>query len=353
MALHTKGDRKVTRRRFISLIGAGIAFATLAGCGQSDTGESDPNAGTTAVSTKGLTRLSAKLVLDWTPNTNHTGLYVAQENGYFLAENLDLEIIEPAEGGGPQVVGAGKAEFGIGFQEFLTPARLEGIPVISVAAIIQHNTSGFASHADRGITRPKDFAGRKYGGWGSPLELEILKTMMEADGANPDTVEMLDAGAADFLTIIQRDVDLYWIFFGCQGIQAELEGIEINTVFLRDWGVPDYYTPLLMTNESLVEKQPDTVAAAVEAIAKGYEFAIENPQQAAEILTMSVPEADAKLVQRSQEWLSPRYKSDADQWGYQASEVWQRMSEWMVERRLVGKLLDWEAAFTNKFLPGN
>ena len=261
----------MTRRRFLAFMGAGAAMAALAGCEDS---------GGRAVAK----RTSAKLMLDWVPNTNHTGLYVARENGYFEDENLDFEIIEPAEGGGPQVVGAGKVEFGIGFQEFMTPARLEGIPVVSIAAIIQHNTSGFASHADRGITRPRDFEGKTYGGFGSPLELAFLRTMMEADGADPESLKTVDAGAADFLTIIQRDVDLYWIFFAWQGVKAGLEGIDINTVFLRDWGVPDYYTPLLMTNESLIENSPDVVAGAVAAIARGYEFAIEKPADAAEIL---------------------------------------------------------------------
>ena len=329
----------MTRRRFIALMGSGAAMAALAACG--DSGSS----GATA------RRTSARLMLDWVPNTNHTGLYVARENGYFVDENLDFEIIEPAEGGVPQVVGAGNVEFGIGFQEFMTPARVAGIPVVSVAAIIQHNTSGFASHADRAITRPRDFAGKTYGGFGSPLELAILKTMMQADGADPDSVDMVDAGAADFLTIIQRDVDLYWIFFGWQGIKAQLEGIEINTVFLKDWGVPDYYTPLLMTNESSIEKIPDTVAGAVSAIARGYDFASENPAEAAEILVTSAPETDTELVASSQDWLSPQYISDAPQWGYQAPEIWRRMSEWMVERELVEKLIDWEAAFTNEFLP--
>ena len=328
----------MTRRRFLALMGVGAALAALAGCEES---------GGRSVAK----RTSAKLMLDWVPNTNHTGLYVARENGYFEDENLDFEIIEPAEGGGPQVVGAGKVEFGIGFQEFMTPARLEGIPVVSIAAIIQHNTSGFASHADRAITRPRDFEGKTYGGFGSPLELAFLRTMMEADGADPESLKTVDAGAADFLTIIQRDVDLYWIFFAWQGVKAGLEGIEINTVFLRDWGVPDYYTPLLMTNESLIENNPDVVAGAVSAIARGYEYAIENPADAAAILVAAAPETDAELVGPSQDWLSPQYQDDASQWGYQDPAIWQQMSEWMVENELVEELLDWESAFFNDFLP--
>ncbi len=329
----------MTRRRFLKVLGSGVAMATLAACGDSGTSGAK------------VERTSARLVLDWVPNTNHTGLYVARENGYFEEENLDFEIIEPAEGGGEQVVGAGQVEFGIGFQEFMTPARVAGVPVVSVAAIIQHNTSGFASIAAKGITSPRDFAGKVYGGFGSPLELAFLKTMMQADGADPDDLKVVDAGAADFLTIIQRDVDLYWIFFGWQGVKAGLEGIEINTVFLKDWGVPDYYTPLIMTNEALIADNPDLVRRSLAAISRGYEYAIENPAEAAEILVKAAPETDVALVAPSQEWLSPQYQADAASWGVQDPDIWQRMSEWMAENQLVDDLIDWEAAFTNDYLP--
>ena len=164
------------------------------------------------------------LVLDWVPNTNHTGLYVAQSKGYFEEESIDFEIVEPATGGGPQVVAAGQADFGIGFQEFLTPARAEGVPVVSVAAIIQHNTSGFASLKSQAVTRPRDFEGKTYGGFGSPIETALLQTRMEADGGDFSKLSTVDAGAADFLTIIQRDVDLYWIFFGWDGVKGRSGG---------------------------------------------------------------------------------------------------------------------------------
>ena len=235
----------------------------------------------------------------------------------------------------------------------MTPARVEGLPVVSVAAIIQHNTSGFAALAERGISSPRDFEGKTYGGFGSPLESAMLKTMMESDGADFLKLKMVDSGEADFLTIIQRDVDLYWIFYGWQGVKAELEGIKVNTLFVKDWGVPDYYTPLIMTNETMIASKPDIVRRTIGAIARGYEFAIENPKQAADILVKAAPETDAALVGPSQEWLSPRYRGDAQQWGRQDPEVWKVMSGWMFEHGLVEKQIDWEHAFTNDFLPAS
>ena len=104
------------------------------------------------------------VVLDWTPNTNHTGLYVAADKGYFEEEGLDVEIILPGEAGADQLVASGQAEFAVSYQESITEARIQDIPIVSIAAVIQHNTSGFASLEDKNITTPKDFEGKSYGG---------------------------------------------------------------------------------------------------------------------------------------------------------------------------------------------
>ena len=347
----------ISRRHLLSLAGGMLATAALAGCKEDAPAPVEAAPAAAPVATVAETKPEpaaadeVSLVLDWVPNTNHSGLYVARDNGLFADEGIEMEIVEPASGGRPQVVATGQADFGIDFQEFMTPARAEGVPVVSVAAIIQHNTSGFASLKSSGVARPKDFEGLTYGGFGSPLEFALLQTMMEADGGDFSKVTTVDAGAADFLTIIQRDVDLYWIFYGWQGVKADLEGIEIETLFVKDWGVPDYYTPLIMTSEDLIATNPDVVTRTMSAISKGYESAIADPAAAAEILLAAAPETDAALVGPSQEWLSPQYQADAPQWGHQDGEVWRTMSEWMADQELVEEVIDWEAAFTNDFLP--
>ena len=114
------------------------------------------------------------VLLDWFPNTNHTGLYVAKENKYFSDSGLEVEIIQPSEGENIQVVAAGKAQFAVSSQEAVTMARAEDIPVVSIAAVIQHNTSAFASLKDSNIRTVRDFEGKRYGGWGSPVEEAVL-----------------------------------------------------------------------------------------------------------------------------------------------------------------------------------
>jgi ABC-type nitrate/sulfonate/bicarbonate transport system substrate-binding protein len=294
------------------------------------------------------------VMLDWFPNTNHTGLYVALEQGWYADEGLDVQIVEPAEGSTlVQVVAAGQADFGISHQEEVSHARAEEIPIVSVAAIIQHNTSGFASPADRNIHRPKDFEGKRYGSWGSPSERAVLDVLMACDGGDVNEVEFIDIGWADYFTVVERDVDFAWIFYGWTGIEAELRGMPLDIVMLSDWSecVPDYYTPVIITSEENIAEKPELVRSFLAATSRGYEFAIANPAEAAEMLLKQAPESNAELVRRSQEWLSPHYQADASRWGDQKLEIWQGYADWMADRELLPRHIDAEAAFTNEFLP--
>lgn len=292
------------------------------------------------------------VVLDWTPNTNHTGIYVAKQKGFFSDVGLDVEIMLPGEAGSDQLVASGKAEFGVSYQESITKARIQGIPIVSIAAVIQHNTSGFASPKKKGITSPKDFEGKTYGGFGAPLEKKVLASIMEQENADIEKVNIVNMGNTDFFTAIKRDIDFAWIYYGWTGVEAELRGQELNMVLLTDYSEKlDYYTPVLTTNEKMIAENPETVEKFMAAVSKGYEFAIDKPEQAADILIEAVPNLDPELVRASQKWLSPKYQDDATQWGIQKLEVWQNYASWMYEHGLLEKELKAKEAFTNKFLP--
>lgn len=293
-----------------------------------------------------------KLVLDWTPNTNHTGLYVAQDKGYFEEEGLDVEIIMPGEATAENLVASGQADFGISYQEGVTLARTQDIPLVSVAAIIQHNTSGFASLKEQNITSPKDFEGKTYGGWGSPIEAAVIESLMKQENADIDEVEIINVGNTDFFTALEQNIDFFWIYYGWTGIEAEIRDIPINMIYLTDYSEKlDYYTPVIITNEDHIGDNPEMVRKFLAAVTKGYTFAIENPAEAADILIEAVPELDAELVKKSQEWLSPKYQDDASRWGEQKLEVWENYANWLYENNLMDKQLDAEKAFTNEFLP--
>ncbi|MBM7586373.1 ABC-type nitrate/sulfonate/bicarbonate transport system substrate-binding protein [Bacillus pakistanensis] len=318
-----------------------LSIGLLAGCGSENSKEDNSDS---------LEKVS--VVLDWTPNTNHTGLYVAKEKGYFEEQGLDVEIVMPGEAGADQIVASGKSEFGVGYQEGVTQARVQDVPLVSIAAVIQHNTSGFASPEDKGIKTPKDFEGKTYGGFGSPVEKEIMSALMKQDGADINKVNIVNMGDTDFFTAVKRDIDFAWIYYGWTGVEAELRGEELNMVYLTDYSDKlDYYTPVLTTSEKMISDEPEKVEAFVAAASKGYEFAIENPEEAADILIKAEPDLDAELVKKSQEWLTDKYQDDAPRWGEQKKEVWENYGDWMYSNGLIEKKLNAEKAFTNEFLP--
>jgi len=290
--------------------------------------------------------------LDWTPNTNHTGIYVAKDKGFFKEEGLDVDIIQPGQSTADQLVASGKAEFGIGYQEGITLARLQGLPLVSIAAVIQHNTSAFAWPTAKNIKTPKDFEGKKYAGWGSPIEEATLKALMDKYSGDIKKVEILTTGAADFFATTEKDADFAWIFYAWDGIASKIKNKPINYIMLKDEDKAlDYYTPVIMTNEKMIAEKSDLVKKFMKAVAKGYDYAAQNPDDAANILLSNAPELDKNLVTESQKWLSPKYKDDAKVWGVQKKEVWEGYTKWLFDKKLIEKMLDVDKAFTNNFLP--
>ncbi len=293
-------------------------------------------------------------MLDWVPNTNHTGIFVAEANGYFVEAGLAVEIIQPGEVYPEAAVASGAADFGITFQEMLTLARAKDVPIVSIAAVLQHNTSGFASAADLNVTSPADFEGLRYGAWGSPFETPTLEVLMDCAGSDFSQLEMLNTGWADPLALIAEDqIDLAWIFYGWQGFQAQQQGVDLNVVMMKDYFdcIPDYYTPIVIANEETIANRPEVIKALMKALSRGYDFAIQNPGEAAELLLTAVPELDAELVKASQAWLSEYYQADAPRWGEQKESVWQDYSDWMVEHGILSSPISAADAFTNEFLP--
>nr|AYA93372.1 putative ABC transporter [uncultured bacterium pG7] len=294
----------------------------------------------------------AILSLDWMPNTNHTGFYVALDKGWYAEQGIDLEIQIPSDPAAAlKQVAAGNTDFGVSFQEEVTIARANDIPVVSIAAIIQHNTSAFAALKSSGIRSAADFEGKRYASYGLPIERPILEGLMRCAGADVNKVEFIDVGFDALPALLGGRVDLAWIFLGWEGIQAQLKGVELAVIPLYGSCLPDYYTPLIITSEKTLSKKGDLVRRFLAATARGYEYAIKNPEESAEILLKHSPENDPALVRASQLYLSPRYQDDAPRWGIQKAETWSRFAEWMFEQKLLPKKIDPERAYTNKYLP--
>ncbi|MBS4784834.1 MAG: ABC transporter substrate-binding protein [Clostridiales bacterium] len=331
------------KRQMISLLtAAALTLSLAAGTGGSEN---------STASGEDLTPVS--LVLDWTPNTNHTGFYVAQKLGYYKEAGLDVEIQLPPEGSAPAFVAAGGADFGINAQDTLAPALVgeDALPITAVAALIQHNTSGLISLAEDGIESPKDLEGKVYATWDNPVEQAIIRTIMEADGGDFSKLTMVPSTVADVITALNTNIDTVWIFYAWDGVATQVKGYDTNYLDLAQLDpVFDYYTPVLIANNNFLAEEPETAKAFLAATAKGYQYAIDHPEEAAEILLEASPELDRDIVLASQQWLTNQYIADADRWGYIDPARWDAFYAWLTENQLVEGELPAGTGYSNDYL---
>lgn len=296
-------------------------------------------------------------VLDWTPNTNHTGIYTAIEKGYFDEAGLDVTVVQPPDDGAEVLVASGQAQFGVSFQDTMADA-LSGdtpLPITAVAAVVQHNTSGIVSRKGEGMDRPRGMEGHSYATWEWPVEQATVRQVVESDGGDFSKVKLIPSTVTDEVSALEsKSVDAIWIFYGWAGIACEQAGLDIDYFAFSDIDpVFDYYTPVIIASDSFLSEQPETAKAFVAAAQKGYTYAAENPEEAADILMAYVPELkdSEDLIYASQAYLSKAYIDDAESWGVIDPDRWSAFYEWLNENQLVEGNLDPEAGFSNAYLP--
>jgi ABC-type nitrate/sulfonate/bicarbonate transport system substrate-binding protein len=306
------------------------------------------------VSAKGKKDAGAiTIVLDWTPNTNHTGLYVAEAEGYFADEGLRVTIEQPPEDGALALVGAGKAAFGVDFQESLGQAIASDtpMPVTAVAAVISHNTSGIVSLKSAGINTPKDLEGKRFATWDEVKYRKILQTIMTPYNGDAGKVRYVPGNVTDVESALATTIDAVDVYEGWDVVKMRLDGLDVNYI---DTGKADsrldHYTPVIIANTDFLKKSPDTAKRFLRALSKGYLFAIEHPMEAAKILEKAVPELDPALVEASAAFLAPKYQDDAPKWGWIDGKRWAAYYDWAFENGILKENLG-EKGFTNEFLP--
>jgi len=328
------------KKKIVALLMVVVMVLSMTACGNKKTKD-------------GLTKIT--FVLDWTPNTNHTGLYVAQAKGYFKEAGLEVEIVQPPEDGAEVLVAAGRAQFGISFQDSMAAALAgdDALPITAVAAVIQHNTSGIVSRKGEGMDTPKGLEGHKYATWQGPIELAMMEQVVEKDGGDFSKVEQIPSTVTDEVSALKtKSVDSIWIFYAWAGVKMELEELETDYFAFADIDeVFDYYTPVVIGNNSFLKENPEQAKAFLSALTKGYEFAIDNPEEAADIFCNANPELDKELVKASQIYLADQYQADAKKWGYIDPARWNNFYNWLNENDLVETDIPENTGFSNEYLP--
>lgn len=346
-------SRSISRRQFVAVAGAAGATAALAGCGTTGDDAAQGDAQGASDSASGdKTKIS--FVLDYTPNTNHTGIYVALDQGYFAEEGLEVEIVQPPADGADALIGAGGAQMGVSYQDYIANnlASDQPMPYSAVAAVIQHNTSGIMSRAEDGITHPAAMEGHTYATWNMPVEQATVRQCVEADGGNWDNVELVPYETDDDVAGLRANMyDTVWVYEAWAVQNAIVQDVDVNYFsFISVDPVFDYYTPVIAANDDWAKENPDTVKAFLRAVKKGYEYAVENPDAAADILCAQVPELDSALVHQSQTYLADQYVAEADAWGVIDPDRWAAFYGWLNDNQLLENQIDVNAGYDLSYL---
>jgi ABC-type nitrate/sulfonate/bicarbonate transport system substrate-binding protein len=327
------------------------ALLVLAGCGSA----ADSGSGATPAPS------TVRVALDWTPNTNHTGLYVAQQRGWFRDAGLDVEFLPYNSTSPDTLVGSGAAEFGFSFQDSFTFSKGSGADITSVMAVLQHWGSEVAVKADRAdITSPKDLDGKVYGGFGGPGEEPKMRRVIQ-DAGGQGTFTTVTLGTSAYEALYAGEVDFTEPFVAWEGIEAELRGEPLKTFKYTDYGFPDAYNVLLIGNSPWLRTHPDQAKAFVQAAQRGYQLAADDPAAAAKDLEDANPGAfsEPELVGRSQEMLAKDYlKDEQGKVGTQTLDRWAGFSGFLIDSGAVvdqnGTPLtarpDFSTWFTNAYL---
>ncbi len=356
------------KKKTTTLFTAALLSLSLIGCSGSGVSDKAPSEAATSSEEIAATQENAAepqenstekdlekvtVILDYVANTNHTGMYVALDQGYYKEAGLDVEIIEPTEGATATLVAVGKGDFGISYQEDVTIAltSADPLPIKAIAAILQHNTSGFVTSADKSIASPRDFEGKTYAGWGGPGEEAVLNAVMTQAGADFSKLNVVISDGSGFEALKDK-VDIMWFFEGWDNVTCKLNHFPIHYMPVRELDPRlDYYTPVIIASNKTLSERPEMTKKFLSATEKGYRYAIENPDESAVILQKYAPDYSLEMLTMSQEYLSSKYMEDTDQWGVMKDQVWDGYTDFMVEYGVIDKAIPAADCYTNEFLP--
>lgn len=307
-----------------------------------------------------------RLALDWTPNTNHTGFYVALARGEYERAGLTVEFIIPDQDRyeitpAKRVV-QGEADLAVTPSESIFSYQCNGTPLVAVAAVLARDASAVVTLGQRGITRPQELDGKVYASYGARYEDAIIRQMIRNDGGEGQFIAHRPARLTIWNALLTGEADATWIFLPWEGVEADIQGIDLNQFLLDDYNIPYGYSPVLATHRDWAEQNADLLHRFLEASAAGFRFAVRDPDAAAQLLISTAKHptlANRNFVEQSQQLVSGYYLDGDGYWGYMHRNVWTSFTNWLIQNNLLTNaqgesvhFVEIEKLFTNQYLQG-
>ena len=288
-----------------------------------------------------------KVVLDWFPNTNHTGYLLAQKRGYFAEAGLEVEITGDVHG----TMELHGGDFVCGPEIAMLECRERGIPLVGVAVMTQKCDSGIVSLKEAGITRPRELEGKRLTHWTPAWFHAAIRRIVEADGGDYDKIHLVNLDVGDTEATLGHVADATWVYENWEN-QVLLEaGKEINYFNLGDVDpIFDFCAPAMAATQQVLEERPEAVRAFLGCLDRAYREVAADPVGAVlEVRDLLPADATDSLLIRSQKHLAPILLDSQGRWGRIEAPRWDRMADFLVASGVISHRFDNE--YTNDYFP--
>jgi putative hydroxymethylpyrimidine transport system substrate-binding protein len=334
----------MTRARALALAAAVCALLALSACG-----EKTDQVGA------GNHQRSLSLMLDYLPNADHVGLYQAQADGGFAKAGLDVQVHVPSDPAAPlKLVQAGKVDLAISYEPELLIARDKGAPLVSVAALVQKPLTSLMT-LDRKVRTPADLRGGRVGTAGIPYQSAYLETILARAGLPRTSAKEVNVGFNLVPAMLSKKVDAtLGAFWNVEGVQLQRAGKHPRIIRMEQVGVPTYDELVLVARKDTLANRGDDVRAFVQALARGYASARQDPSAATDALVKADPDLDRAFTLASVKATLPVFfpTDAAKPFGWQDPRQWEAYGRWMFGQGLLGVRPNASVALTNEFLAG-
>ncbi len=294
----------------------------------------------------------ATLMLDFTPNAVHSGIYSALQRDMFADRRVTLQVREPSTSADAlKLVETGRTQFALADIHDLGIALEKKLDLVAVMAIVERPLASIIALDRSGVETPKDLVGKKVGVTGVPSDDAVLDSIVTHSGASPNDVRKVTIGFKAPVSLINGKVAAATAFWNAEGVSLESRGFKVTEFRVDEYGAPRYPELVLVTSRKTIDDDPDLVRSVVEATVQGYEFTLSDPRKSLNDLIEEVPGLDKDLMDKQLKVLLPVFKGSARAVGYLEPEVLKDWADWDVRFGILKKKPLLNKAFTNDYLP--